>query len=89
MTRRFLISGAVQGVGYRYFVQTRAANLGIRGWVRNLPDGRVEVVANGEVTLLTTLEGWLREGPPHARVADVEKLEISGEVDIPKSFNVR
>ena len=88
MTLRFLVSGMVQGVGFRYFVHARAGNLGLRGWVRNLPDGRVEVVAAGEAEALGTLEGWLQDGPSRARVADVEKLEISQETELPKSFTI-
>ena len=89
MTLRFLVQGAVQGVGYRYFVLTRARVLGISGWVRNLPDGRVEVVACGAPLALSALESAITTGPPLARVADVEKIEISDETDVPKSFEAR
>lgn len=69
--RRYLVSGRVQGVGFRYFVAREAEALGVAGWVRNLPDGQVEVLAEGTEPQLSTLEGRLWEGPPHARVAAV------------------
>ncbi|MBI4916300.1 MAG: acylphosphatase [Acidobacteria bacterium] len=69
--RRYLVSGRVQGVGFRYFVAREAEALGVAGWVRNLPDGQVEVLAEGTDPQLSTLEGRLWQGPPHARVAAV------------------
>jgi acylphosphatase len=70
--RRFLVSGRVQGVGFRFFAQDIARREGLMGVVRNLPDGRLEVVAEGDEASLTRLEGALRQGPSHARVTDVE-----------------
>jgi acylphosphatase len=70
--RRFLVSGRVQGVGFRYFVLREARALGVAGWVRNLADGRVEVLAAGDDAVLQALEGRLWQGPPHARVGAVE-----------------
>ncbi len=72
VTRAFIVDGRVQGVGFRYFVMREAQALGLSGWVRNLPDGRVEVLARGEPDLVSALEGRLWEGPPHAHVASVE-----------------
>lgn len=63
LTKHYLISGRVQGVGFRAFTQRQAAALGLRGWARNLADGRVEVVACGADGLLTEFEGKLRQGP--------------------------
>ncbi len=63
-----LVEGIVQGVGFRFFVQQRAAALGVRGWVRNLWDGRVEVLAEGPRPTLETLLGDLRRGPRAAQV---------------------
>lgn len=67
-----LVSGHVQGVGYRYFVQRRARDLSLSGYAENLTDGRVEVVAEGWPQDLERLLHWLKQGPPHARVDAVE-----------------
>ena len=70
--RHFLISGRVQGVGFRYFVQACAEREGLGGWVRNLADGRVEVVAEGDRESVDRLERQIRRGPAGARVEHVE-----------------
>ncbi len=70
---RFLISGQVQGVGFRMFVARQAERLAVTGYARNLDDGRVEVVADGSDEAITTLEGRLRDGPPGARVEKMER----------------
>jgi acylphosphatase len=70
-TRRYLITGRVQGVGFRWFVEREAATLRVTGWVRNREDGRVEVMATGTREQLSALHGRLREGPRAARVDDV------------------
>jgi acylphosphatase len=69
---RFLVSGAVQGVGYRYFALRRAQALGVSGFVRNVDDGCVEVVAEGTPSQLEEFESCLREGP---RLSSVESVE--------------
>lgn len=89
MTRRWLVSGRVQGVGFRYFVVREATGLGLRGWTRNLPDGRVEVVAEGESARLDGLRAALQRGPRHAEVAGVEETQISDEPGGFKSFDIR
>ncbi len=66
------MSGRVQGVGFRYFTQDVARREGLIGLVRNLPDGRVEAVAEGDSESLTRFEAALRRGPSHARVDHVE-----------------
>jgi acylphosphatase len=71
--RRFVIHGRVQGVGFRYFVERHAQRLGLRGWVRNLPDGSVEVEASGPKEALDELEGLLWRGP---QWADVRRVEV-------------
>lgn len=71
MTRRFLVSGRVQGVGYRWFARGEAERLGITGYAANLPDGRVEVVAVGDAVALDELEKSLARGPSAARVTGV------------------
>ena len=68
VTRRFLVSGRVQGVGFRYFVQERAQELGLAGWVRNLPSGHVEALASGDQEAVASLERELKKGPPASRV---------------------
>ena len=70
--RHYLISGRVQGVWYRGSCQQQALKLGLKGWVRNLPDGRVEAVASGSESSLEEFEHWLQQGPPMARVTDVD-----------------
>jgi acylphosphatase len=71
IARRFLIGGRVQGVGFRYFAQEAAVREGAGGWVRNLPDGRVEVLVEGEAEAVTRIERALRAGPRGARVDTV------------------
>lgn len=88
VTKHYLISGRVQGVGFRAFTQRTAAKLSLRGWVRNLLDGRVEAMAQGSGATLATFESQLREGPPHGRVDEV--LVGMGAGEIPAaSFEVR
>jgi acylphosphatase len=71
---RMLISGRVQGVMFRDFTQRKARRLGLSGWVRNLPDGRVEVCAQGEHEKLSRLAALLKRGPLFARVEGAEEL---------------
>ncbi len=71
MTRRYLVSGRVQGVGFRWFVLRCAEREGLTGFARNLPDGRVEVVATGDDDAHERLAAALRAGPAHAKVLDV------------------
>jgi len=80
VARRFLISGRVQGVGFRYFSADLAAREGVTGWVRNLPDGRVEAHMEGEAEAVMRVERALRQGPPGARVDafDVDPQPPSG-----------
>ncbi|HEV2358188.1 MAG TPA: acylphosphatase [bacterium] len=67
------VSGRVQGVGFREFTRRAARRLGVGGWVRNLPDGRVEVVADGERAVLEALVSAVRAGPPGAVVRDIQQ----------------
>jgi acylphosphatase len=66
-----VVTGLVQGVFYRHSALAEAQRLGLRGFVRNLPDGGVEAVAEGPRSALDAFEAWCRRGPPHARVDDV------------------
>jgi len=69
--RRFVVGGRVQGVGFRYFAQHAAAREGITGNVRNLDDGRVEIVAEGDAEAIARFERSVRQGPVGSRVDDV------------------
>ncbi|QJD31006.1 acylphosphatase [Methylococcus geothermalis] len=75
------VAGRVQGVWYRASAARKASELGLTGWVRNLPDGRVELVAEGDVATVEALLAWCRRGPPLARVArlDVREMAATGE----------
>jgi acylphosphatase len=88
MTTRFLVSGLVQGVGFRWFVARHARTLGLVGYARNLPDGRVEVVVNGPEESLPRLEQMLRSGPANAQVDRVERSVETAPVLLGKSFDI-
>ena len=72
VARRYRISGRVQGVGFRYFAQSAAGREGVHGWIRNLPDGGVEALAEGDAESLERFERAIRHGPPGARVDHVD-----------------
>ncbi len=74
-TRRYVVRGRVQGVGFRWFVEREAQVLGVYGWVRNNFDGSVEVLATGSREQLNELRRKLREGPRAARVDDVDESD--------------
>ncbi|MSQ55137.1 MAG: acylphosphatase [Betaproteobacteria bacterium] len=78
-TRHLLISGTVQGVGYRDGFHRAALRFGVTGWVRNRRDGRVEAVIQGTPAALESVIAWARRGPPLARVAAVEDSPAKGE----------
>jgi acylphosphatase len=73
--RRYVVRGRVQGVGFRFFVEREAHMLGVAGWVRNSPDGSVEVLAMGTPAQLIGLRGRLQAGPRAARVDTVDESE--------------
>ena len=77
VAKRFLVSGRVQGVGFRWFVQDHAAAEGVHGWVRNLPDGRVEALVEGDDQAVLRVERALRRGPSGA---DVEQVVVEAAV---------
>lgn len=91
MTRRYVVAGLVQGVGFRWFVARHARGLGLAGYARNLADGRVEVVAAGsDRATLARLEELLRAGPAQARVDHVEAQDQADDPQIPtRSFDIR
>ena len=84
---RYFVSGRVQGVGYRYFALREAESLGIAGFARNLPDGRVEVIAEGADEPVRRFEARLREGPAFATVTSVERVETPPRGDA--GFHIR
>lgn len=73
--RRVVVGGVVQGVGFRAATVRRAREVGVAGWVRNRPDGRVDTWAEGPAAAVTELVDWLAEGPRHAAVAEREVTE--------------
>ena len=88
VARKYLITGRVQGVGYRYFTVRAARDLGLAGWVRNRSDGSVEVLAVGAPRKLSDLEGELRLGPLRA---EVRSLQIEETIldDRIEGFHIR
>jgi acylphosphatase len=79
ITRRLLVSGRVQGVGYRESMRMAAGALSVAGWVRNLRDGRVEAVVCGSAGGVDAIVAWAKHGPPAARVDGVEVEAASGD----------
>ena len=72
VARRYLVQGMVQGVGFRYFTEHVARRIRVKGFVRNLDDGRVEVVVEGDAAAVARFEQAIRSGPPLARIDRVE-----------------
>ncbi len=85
--RRFLISGRVQGVFYRSSTQHQANTLGLRGWVRNLADGRVECLACGAADELKELEKWLEIGAKYAKVTNIVVITES-PAELAETFEI-
>lgn len=75
--RHIVVSGRVQGVGFRYATKHEATRLGLRGWVRNTDDDRVEIVAEGDAAAVDALQTWCRRGPAGARVTTVVATDIA------------
>ena len=82
------VTGVVQGVGFRWFVRERARRLGLAGWVRNLPDGSVEVLAEGDQGQLDLLEGELKKGPQGARVASIVRAGDAPAEPVAEPFTI-
>lgn len=87
----FLVSGQVQGVGFRQASQARALDLGLCGWVRNLADGRVEGVAIGTANALNAFEQWLQHGPQHASVSALHwsATTPAANLTVEQGFSIR
>ena len=79
------ITGRVQGVGFRWFVVSEARRLGVAGWVRNNPDGSVELEAEGSASELASLRARAVKGPPAARVESVHEMAVSVD-ELPARF---
>lgn len=88
MTRRYVVEGRVQGVGFRYFVHRHAARLRLAGHARNLPDGSVEVVASGPLEALSELEKYLHQGPALSRVTNLITQDLTDETGAARGFQI-
>jgi acylphosphatase len=89
ITRRFLVMGKVQGVFFRQSTRLEANHLRLRGFARNLPDGSVEVMAQGGAAAVEALHQWLKRGPAQARVEEVREIDATDlKSGIPKGFAV-
>ncbi len=87
LCKRYFISGEVQGVNFRWATAEHARSLGLKGYARNLPDGRVEVLAAGARESLDRLERWLWQGPPLAKVSELRTLDADMQ-EAPADFRV-
>jgi acylphosphatase len=83
------VQGKVQGVGFRWFVCDRANELGVAGWVRNTPDGDVELAARGSSERLQDLESAVGRGPSGARVESVHRIPTPDDASYPDPFRIR
>ena len=89
VVRRFLVIGKVQGVFFRHSARLEAKRLYIRGLARNLPDGSVEVLAQGSTPAMNAMHEWLKRGPVQARVDDARESDAADRKDeIPAGFEV-
>ena len=82
-----LITGLVQGVFYRASTKKQAAKLGVTGYIKNLPDGHVEVLICGDPEAVGHLKAWLWDGPAQAHVSNV-KCELSDDTEVPDGFEI-
>ena len=86
-TRKYVVRGRVQGVGFRWFVEREARLLGLSGWVRNNSDGSVEVLASGTADQLSALRSRLHQGPRAARVDNVDESDAQSVAGL-KTFRI-
>ena len=87
IARKYIISGTVQGVGYRFFTQRAAARHQVLGYVRNLKDGRVEALAEGEAKSVEDFKHELLTGPNYSNVEDIEETVLDPS-DLYSSFRI-
>ena len=87
-TVSFVVSGRVQGVGFRYHTQNMAVQLCLAGWVRNRADGDVEGIVQGSTQDVEAMLDWLGKGPPHARVEKLESDRVDDETMLFESFQI-
>jgi acylphosphatase len=85
---RFVVSGRVQGVGFRWFIREAARQHRLAGWVRNRPDGSVELEASGDDVACREFIETIRQGPPGARVDDVRELGSNQAESLPHPFAI-
>ena len=85
---RLVVTGRVQGVGFRYAACEAAFEAGVSGWVRNRPDGSVEIVAQGSPAAVARMTAWARRGPRYASVEGVHVEELASQPD-PEGFDIR
>jgi acylphosphatase len=85
---KFIVSGAVQGVFFRASTRAEAQRLGLHGHAKNLAGGSVEVLACGDAAALEALAEWLQDGPPLARVTEVQRSAVDDESAAPTGFRV-
>jgi acylphosphatase len=88
VARRYMITGRVQGVGFRMFAERAAAREGVHGWVRNTPDGGVEAWIEGDAEAVERVEASLRRGPAHSQVDDV-RVEDQTPTGRATGFSIR
>jgi len=88
MTVRWEVLGRVQGVGFRWFVRQQARRWGVRGWVRNRPDGSVEIAASGSPEALDGLLAAVHRGPPGAEVVEARTVRDPDDTDLPDPFSI-
>jgi acylphosphatase len=81
VTKRVLVYGKVQGVYFRVYTKDMADLLGLKGWVQNLPDGRVEALFQGSDENITKMLAWCRQGSPNARVDRLQVEDLNAEPD--------
>lgn len=88
MRRRLVVSGRVQGVGFRWFVREAARRHRLAGWVRNNPDGSVEIEVSGDDGELESFTTAIRKGPPGAHVDEVREATVSAGPPLPQPFTI-